>query len=106
MFNSYGFRKFKNRLFFLLCLLCVVIAVIPLLSILYEVISRGAPQLSFQFLTSNGLQGGIGPAIQGTLIMIGFTSLIGIPVGILSGVYLAEFGNNKYASSIRTVNNV
>jgi len=104
--SNYAFRKFKNRLFFILCLLCVVIAVVPLLSILYEVISRGAPQLSFQFLTGNALQGGIGPAIQGTLIIIGLTSLIGIPVGILSGIYLAEFGNNKYASTLRTVNNV
>ncbi len=106
MSRSYAFRKFKNRLFFFLCLLCVVIAVVPLLSILYEVISRGAPQLNLQFLTGNGLQGGIGPAIQGSLIMIGLTSLIGIPVGILSGVYLAEFGDNKYASALRTINNV
>lgn len=106
MSHNYAFRKFKNRLFFFLCLLCVVIAIVPLLSILYEVIVRGAPQLSLQFLTANGLQGGIGPAIQGTLIIIGLTSLIGIPVGILSGVYLAEFGNNKYASALRTVNNV
>lgn len=106
MNSSYAFRKFKNRLFFFLCLLCVVIAIVPLLSILYEVVLRGLPQLSLQFLTANALQGGIGPAIQGTLIIIGLTSLIGIPVGILSGVYLAEFGNNKYASALRAVNNV
>ncbi|HVP40945.1 MAG TPA: phosphate ABC transporter permease PstA [Candidatus Krumholzibacteriaceae bacterium] len=106
MSHSYAFRKFKNRLFFFLCLLCVVIAIVPLLSILYEVIVRGTPQLSLHFLTANGLQGGIGPAIQGTLIIIGLTSLIGIPVGVLSGVYLAEYGNNKYASTLRNVNNV
>jgi phosphate transport system permease protein len=52
------------------------------------------------------LHGGIGPAIQGTLILIGLTSLIGVPVGILSGVYLAEFGDNKYASFLRTINDV
>ena len=104
--NSYAFRKFKNRLFFVLCLLCVVIAIVPLLSILSEVIIRGAPQLNLKFLTANVLQGGIGPAIQGTLIIIGLTSLIGIPLGVLSGVYLAEFGENRYAASVRTVNNV
>ncbi|MGZ4850540.1 MAG: phosphate ABC transporter permease PstA [Candidatus Bathyarchaeia archaeon] len=104
--SSYAFRKFKNRLFFWLCLICVVIAVVPLLSILFEVISRGASQINLQFLTANALQGGIGPAIQGTLIMIGLTSLIGIPVGLLSGVYLSEFGNNKYASAIRLINNI
>lgn len=106
VFSSYRFRKFKNRLFFVLCLLCVIIAIVPLLSILYEVVARGAPELSLQFLTGNGLQGGIGPAIQGSLILIGLTSLIGIPLGVLSGVYLAEFGNNKYASWMRTINDV
>ena len=106
MLNSYRFRKFKNKAAYVLCLLCVVIAVIPLASILFEVATRGAPQLSINFLTANGLEGGIGPAIQGTLILIGLTSLIGIPIGVFSGIYLAEFGNNKYASAIRTVNDV
>jgi phosphate transport system permease protein len=106
MLSSYRFRKFKNKVAYILCLSCVVIAVIPLASILFEVIVRGAPQLSIHFLTSNGLEGGIGPAIQGTLILIGLTSLIGVPIGILSGVYLAEFGSNKYASAMRTVNDV
>jgi phosphate transport system permease protein len=104
--TNYILRKFKNQLFFILCAACVVIAVIPLISILYEVVSRGAPQLSINFLTQKDADGGIGPAIQGTLILIGLTSVIGIPVGLLSGVYLAEFGNNKYAASIRTVNDV
>jgi phosphate transport system permease protein len=104
--TNYTLRKFKNRLFFVLCAACVVIAVIPLLSILCEAVSRGAPQLSINFLTQKDADGGIGPAIQGTLILIGLTSVIGIPVGVLSGVYLAEFGNNKYAASIRTVNDV
>jgi phosphate transport system permease protein len=104
--SRYGFRKFKNRLFFVLCEACVVLAITPLLSILWEVIVRGAPQLSLNFLVATNAGGGIGPAIQGTLILIGLTSLIGIPVGILSGVYLAEFGNNKYASAMRSINDV
>jgi phosphate transport system permease protein len=104
--NNYRFRQIKNKLFFVLCAACIVIAIIPLLSILYEVIVKGAPQLSINFLTQRDADGGIGQAIQGTLILIGLTSLIGIPTGILSGVYLAEYGNNKYASSVRTVNDV
>ena len=62
--------------------------------------------LSINFLIADGLHGGIGPAIQGTLILIGLTSLIGVPIGILSGVYLAEYGNNKYASAMRTINDI
>jgi phosphate transport system permease protein len=106
MFNGYRFRNFKNRFFYVLCLLCVVIAIVPLLSILYEVIIRGAPEINLNFLTADGLHGGIGPAIQGTLILIGLTGIIGIPIGILSGVYLAEFGNNMYASWMRTINDI
>jgi phosphate transport system permease protein len=106
MLNSYRFRRFKNKLFFILCLACVAIAIVPLVSILFEVIVRGASQINLHFLTASVLQGGIGPSIQGTLIMIGLTSLIGIPVGILSGVYLSEYGNNKYASALRVINNV
>jgi phosphate transport system permease protein len=104
--NSYAFRKFKNKLFFILCFICIVIAIIPLLSILVETIARGASQINLKFLTANIQQGGIGPSIQGTLIMIGLTSLFGIPVGILSGVYLSEYGNNKYASMLRVINNI
>jgi phosphate transport system permease protein len=104
--NSYSFRKFKNRLFYVLCLICVIIAIIPLLSILFEVVARGVPTINLQFLTGNGLQGGIGPAIQGSLILIGLTSLIGIPLGVLSGVYLAEYGNNKFATWMRTANDI
>jgi phosphate transport system permease protein len=106
MMHSYGFRKFKNRLFFILCAICVVLAVTPLISILAEVIIKGAPQLSLTFLTATTGNGGIGPAIQGTLILIGLTSLIGIPIGVLSGVYLAEFGNNKYAEAMRSINDI
>jgi len=40
------------------------------------------------------------------LILIGLTSLIGMPLGVISGIYLAEYGNNKYADSMRMFNNV
>jgi phosphate transport system permease protein len=104
--TSYAYRKFKDRLFFILSLGCVVVAVVPLVSILIEVIARGAPQLSIQFITQppgviGQSAGGIGPAIQGTLILIGLTSLVGIPLGVMSGIFLAEYGGNKYASLMR-----
>jgi phosphate transport system permease protein len=101
--DNYTFRKFKNRLFFALSLICVIIAIIPLLSILIEVIIRGASQINLEFLFSIN---GISPAIQGTLILIGLTSLIGIPLGIMSGIYLSEYGNNRYASWMRTFNDL
>jgi len=89
--NNYAYRKFKDKLFFILGLACVIIAVTPLVSILTEVFVRGASQLSIQFLTQPAgvigeSAGGIGPAIQGTLILIVLTTLIGVPLGIVSGI--------------------
>jgi phosphate transport system permease protein len=104
--RNYVIRKFKNRLFFVLCLVCVIVAVVPLASILYEVVARGAGQINWEFLTSNNLNGGIGPSIQGTVIIVALTSAIGIPIGVISGIYLSEYGENKYASVLRNVNNV
>ncbi len=108
---SYALRKLTDKLFFFLGLLCIIIAVIPLGSILVTVVARGAPELSLDFITQppgviGQTAGGIGPAIQGTLILIGLTSLIGIPIGIMSGIYLAEFGNNRYAAAMRMFNDV
>ena len=90
---------------------CVVIAIIPLGSILLEVFKNGSAAISIEFLTqvpgSVGTgEGGIGPAIQGTLIVIGMASLIGVPIGVLSGIFLSEFGDNKLARSVRFFNDV
>jgi phosphate transport system permease protein len=108
---SYAMRRMKDRLFFFLGIACIVLAVLPLGSILLEVIVNGLPLLSAPFLTSvpgiGGADiGGIGPSIQGSLILIGLTSLIGIPLGVLSGIYLAEYGETRYARLMRTINDV
>ncbi len=91
--------------------LCVIIAIIPLGSILIEVFKNGIAAISFEFLTappgSIGTgEGGIGPAIQGTLIVIGLSSFIGIPIGVMSGIFLSEYGDNKLARFIRFFNDV
>lgn len=105
-------RRIIDRTFTWATIGCVVLAMIPLGSILLEVIKNGVPAISLEFLTeppgsmiAGG--GGIGPAIQGTLIVVGYASLIGVPVGVLTGIYLAEYGGNgKFANSVRFFNNV
>ncbi len=89
----------------------VIIAIIPLGSILVEVFKNGLTAISIEFLTetpgSIGTgEGGIGPAIQGTLIIIGLSSMIGVPIGVMSGIFLSEYGDNKLARSIRFFNDV
>lgn len=90
---------------------CVVAAVIPLGSILLEVFKNGISAISIEFLTQvpgaiGSGEGGIGPAIQGTLIIIGMSSLIGVPIGVMSGIFLSEFGHNRLGRTVRFFNDV
>ncbi len=116
-------RKITDRVVSIIAIVFVIGAIIPLASILFEVIKNGIAALSVQFLTQppgsiGSDMGGIGPAIQGTLITVGLASLIGAPIGVLSGVYLSEFaptGSDKgvkqraisfFATIIRLFNDV
>lgn len=89
----------------------LIIALIPLASILIETISRGLPAMSFSLLFEEipplaQPGGGIGPAIQGTLIVVAMAAIMGIPIGVFSGIYLAEFRQSRIASVARFLNDV
>ncbi|HVH15465.1 MAG TPA: phosphate ABC transporter permease PstA [Candidatus Angelobacter sp.] len=109
--SNYSLRRFKDRFAFWLGALCALLAMIPLVSILYNVVKNGASTLNVEFLTSapgvvGQAGGGIGPAIQGTLVLVGLTIVIGVPLGVLSGIYLSEFGDNPTGAVIRFLNDV
>jgi phosphate transport system permease protein len=94
-----------------LAVLALVIALIPLISIIFEVVALGLPSINLAFLTQEFAPlgqpgGGIGPAIEGTLILIGVASVWAVPIGILSGIYVAEYHNSKIAPVIRFLNDV
>lgn len=109
--KGYGARKLKNQLASLLALGCVVAALIPLVSILTEVVIRGLPAIDWDFLTqrtmsSGNPESGIGNAIIGTIMLVIWASVIGLPLGVLTGVYVSEYGNNVIGSSIRFFNDI
>ena len=91
----------------LIVTLMTVLALIPLFAVLWMLIWRGGQKLSlavFTHLPPAPLEqgGGFGNAIIGTLIMIGIASLITVPLGILTGVYLAQApGESRLASAVR-----
>lgn len=94
--KKYKKRLFVNKLVTIFTVVCVVAAIVPLCSILLEVIKNGISAISFDFLTKpqgsiGSGSGGIAPAIQGTIIVVGLASLIGAPIGVLTGIYLSEF---------------
>ncbi len=107
MFSSIRSRRFVNRLFEVLAALAFAIALVPLLSILYQTISQGYSVLNRDFFTQitppiGGSGGGIVNAIEGSLVMVALASLIGIPIGLFAGAYLYEYPG-RVANSLRLV---
>lgn len=84
-----------------------LLATLPLISVLAMLIWRGGKRISLELFTelppsAYSLGGGIGNAIVGTLVVVGIASVISIPFGILTAVYLAEIGpTTKTASAVR-----
>jgi phosphate transport system permease protein len=108
---SFYRRKIVSAVMLTLSLLAAVITIIPLIFIFYYTISKGITYLNLDFFIHMpkpvGEPGsGMANAIVGTLILIGIGGAIGIPIGILSGTYLSEFGNNKFGFLVRFLTNV
>jgi phosphate transport system permease protein len=86
---------------------CAILTVALLILILGYIGVRGISSLNLQFLIDTpkpvGEGGGIGNAIVGSFLMTGVASLIGLPIGIASGVYLAEYGNSWIGRTVRFV---
>ncbi|MDA4112035.1 MAG: phosphate ABC transporter permease PstA [Thaumarchaeota archaeon] len=104
-------RKIVNRIAIGAIFAAVVLAIIPLFLILAEVIIKGAPEMNLDFLTKlptpvNVSGGGVVNAIEGSFVMVGFASLISLPVGIGAGIFLSEWGEMRFASFASFVNDV
>jgi phosphate transport system permease protein len=100
-------RHVINSIMTTLTAVCAIITVGILLLILSYIALRGVTALSLEFLTDTpkpvGEGGGIGNAIVGSLIMVLLGALMGMPFGIAVGIYLSEFGNNRFGSFVRFV---
>lgn len=86
--------------------LCAVLALVPLALVLVKLLQLGLQSLSWSFFVEmpapvGELGGGMANAIVGSIILITLASCIGLPVGILGGIYLAEFGRSKLAFTVR-----
>jgi phosphate transport system permease protein len=107
--NLYRRRKFVNKLGLFASMLAMVLGLFVLLWILFILFKNGFAGLSLAIFTESTPApgtpgGGLANAIVGSLMMVGVSVLISTPIGILAGVYLAEFGDdNKLASVTRFV---
>ena len=99
-------RKLSNGLALSVITLAALVVTVPLFLILGTVLLRGLGALNWAFLTQIpkpiGEQGGgMGNAILGSLLLLGLASAIGVPLGIGTGIFLAEYGRNKFGNVVR-----
>jgi len=99
-------RRLSNWIALGLITLAALIVTVPLFLILATVVVRGLGALNWAFLTQipkpiGEEGGGMGNAIAGSILLLGYASLIGVPLGIGAGVFLAEYGRNKFGNVVR-----
>ncbi|HTX66135.1 MAG TPA: phosphate ABC transporter permease PstA [Opitutaceae bacterium] len=103
---NHRYRRAKNGLMNALSVVCAVLVISPLALILFYLVRQGVTALNWNFFTHLPAPvgqpgGGMGNAIVGTAELLLLASLVGVPVGILGGVYLSEYGGDRINDWIR-----
>jgi len=110
--NRNVWRRFQSTAAFSIVYALTGLALVPLGLVLWYTIAKGLPSVSHLEFFLNverpvGIPGaGILHAIVGTAMMVGMASLVAIPVGVISGVYLAEYGHARWATWVRLASDV
>lgn len=104
-------RKVTNVLMMTLIIAASLIAIFPLMSVFVFVFNKGFPTLTLNFFTElpaavGETGGGMGQSLMGSAMLIGLASLIGVPWGIASGIYITEYGQGKSAWFLRFSNDL
>jgi phosphate transport system permease protein len=106
-------RRARYYVVVALLLLALGLALLPLASIVDTAVAQGGTAVVTPSFYTSGFPvaslctpgtpcplGGIGPAIQGTLILLGLASIAGVPGGILAGIYLSEYGRRRFGRTV------
>lgn len=109
-FNDYK-RKIINALMLGLVMLAAALALYPLFSVFYFVFQKGISNLSIELITElpkpvGEPGGGVLNSILGSLKIVGLGSLIGVPVGLVAGIFLNEFKDSKTSHILRFCNDL
>src|SRR5580704_8269106 len=99
-------RRFANQAATAFAILAAILVLVPLLAIFTYLVIKGVGSINIAFLTQTPkppgeVGGGMANAIVGTGLILAMASLIGMPLGIGSGIYLAEYGRNRFGDLIR-----
>ncbi|WP_433827493.1 phosphate ABC transporter permease PstA [Actinoplanes sp. CA-015351] len=103
-----GRRAAKNRTMQSLIYTACILAILPLASVVWTLVSKGVERLDGNFFGSsmNNISardpgGGAYHAIIGTLEQVGIAALIAVPLGVLGAIYLVEYGRGRFAGTVR-----
>ena len=104
--SNHQWRKWKNAFMQVLTLVCGLFVIAPLGLVFYHLIKSGVGSVNWAFFTRlpkpvGEVGGGMANAIVGTFELLALAALIGVPVGVLGGVYLSEYGSSKLKWWIR-----
>lgn len=99
-------RRLQNGAMLGLCWLAVGLALVPLLLVLVHVAREGLSAVNLQFFTElprpvGEAGGGMKQAILGSLMLVGLAAVVGVPVGVLGGIYLAEYPSHRICAWVR-----
>ena len=97
---NHRWRKFKNAVVQTVALACAILVVTPLVLVFYHLVTQGFTAINWAFFTSlprpvGEVGGGMANAIVGTFLLLGQAALLGVPVGVLGGVFLSEYGSSR-----------
>ena len=104
-------RKFKNILMQSVSCICALLVIVPLALIFYYVLISGIGAVNWDFLTKlpgpvGESGGGMANALVGTFELLGLAALMGVPIGVLGGIFLSEYGSSRLNGWIRLGANV
>jgi len=97
---NHHWRQFKDLLMQVVTFACAILVVAPLILIFYHIVKQGFSSLNFAFFTQSPKPlgekgGGMANAIAGTFVLLAEAAVVGVPVGVLGGVFLSEYGSSK-----------
>ena len=109
--DNHTWRKIKSALASTIAFVSALLVIAPLGLVFFHLLANGASSVNWDFFTKlpkpvGVVGGGMANAIMGSLELLGLASVIGIPVGVLGGVYLAEYGSARVNSLLRFVADV
>jgi phosphate transport system permease protein len=100
-------RDLFDRGMTILAVILTIVGMSPLISVLWNIVSKGLPGLTATMFSKPIIDDGFANAVVGTLIMIIIASLLSIPIGVATGIYLAEYApNSKINRTVKFLNTI